>query len=191
MSADEEIANKAAAVAQRIKSDCESYLAKAKPALKNSIEALNTFKPIDINQVKTMKNPPSIIKLVMDAACIMKGIKPDRKNNAFGAGKIDDYWRPIPKILSDLKFLDRLKSFDKDNVPPAIMKVIKTKYNTNDQFVPDIVKQASEACEGLCKWCKLWKHMTELLKTGRSITLYCKEKPELEEQKNHLVLESA
>ncbi|XP_065680811.1 dynein axonemal heavy chain 3 isoform X1 [Hydra vulgaris] len=152
VSADEEIANKAAAIAQGIKSDCESDLAEAIPALEASIEALNTLKPSDISQVKTMKNPPSIIKLVMEAVCIMKGIKPDRKNDASGAGKIDDYWGPSQKILSDLKFLDQLKSFDKDNIPPAIMKVIRTKYITNDQFVPDIVKQASEACEGLCKW---------------------------------------
>ena len=65
----------------------------------------------------------------MEAVCIMKGIKPDRKPDASGSGKmLEDFWGPSQKILSDLKFLDQLKSFDKDNIPPSIMKVIRTKY---------------------------------------------------------------
>ena len=55
VSADEELANKSAAVAQGIKSDCENDLAEAIPALEASINALNTLKPSDISQVKTMK----------------------------------------------------------------------------------------------------------------------------------------
>lgn len=55
-------------------------------------------------------------------------------------------------MLSDLKFLESLKTFDKDNIPPAIMKRIREKYISDRDFVPDKVKNVSTACEGLCKW---------------------------------------
>lgn len=45
-------------------------------------------------------------------------------------GKItDDYWGASLKMLSDLKFLDNLKSFDKDNIPVPTMKRIREKYS--------------------------------------------------------------
>lgn len=55
-------------------------------------------------------------------------------------------------MLSDLKFLDNLKSFDKDNIPAPTMKRIRDKYISDRDFVPDKVKNVSTACEGLCKW---------------------------------------
>lgn len=55
-------------------------------------------------------------------------------------------------MLSDLKFLDNLKSFDKDNIPAPTIKRIRDKYISDRDFVPDKVKNVSTACEGLCKW---------------------------------------
>lgn len=64
--------------------------------------------------VKTMKNPPSGVKLVMEAVCILKGVKPDRIPDPSGSGKkIEDYWGPSKKLLGDLKFLQSLKDYDK------------------------------------------------------------------------------
>jgi len=39
-----------------------------------------------------------------------------------------------------------------DNIPVAIMKQIRTRYCTNPDFDPEKVKNASTACQGLCKW---------------------------------------
>lgn len=45
------------------------------------------------------------------------------------AGKmIEDYWGPSLKMLSDFKFLENLKTFDKDNIPPPLIKKIRDKY---------------------------------------------------------------
>lgn len=153
VSADEAVANKAAAVAQSIKSECEADLAEAIPALEAAVSALNTLKPSDISMVKAMKNPPPIVKLIMEAVCVMKSIKGERKPDPSGSGKmVEDFWGPSQKLLGDLKFLDGLKSYDKDNISPAIMKIIRAKYIPNELFVPETVRQASTACEGLCKW---------------------------------------
>lgn len=69
---DEEIANEQAKAAQLIKDECDANLAEAMPILNAALAALNTLTPADISFVKTMKNPPKGIKLVMEAVCILK-----------------------------------------------------------------------------------------------------------------------
>lgn len=69
------------------------------------------------------------------------------------AGKmIEDYWGPSRKILGDLKFLESLKTYDKDNIPPAVMKRIRERFIDHPDFQPAVIKNVSSACEGLCKW---------------------------------------
>uniref|UniRef100_A0A672VCY4 Dynein axonemal heavy chain 12 n=1 Tax=Strigops habroptila TaxID=2489341 RepID=A0A672VCY4_STRHB len=150
---DEEIATAKAEEAQALKNECESDLAEAIPALEAALEALNTLKPSDISIVKSMKNPPSGVKLVMAAVCVMKDIKPNRIQDPSGTrGKILDYWTPSKKLLGDMNFLKDLKEYDKDHIPAAIMQKIRTEYLTNPEFDPQKVAKASSAAEGLCKW---------------------------------------
>lgn len=149
--ADEAAANEAAAMSQAIRDDCESDLAEAVPALESALLALDTLKPADITVVKSMKNPPSAIKLVLEAVCVLKGLKPDRKPDAMGR-LVDDYWAASQKMLGDMKFLESLKQFDKDNIPTPIMKKIREVYISDRDFVPEKIKAVSTACEGLCRW---------------------------------------
>lgn len=149
--ADESAANESAAAAQAIKDDCESDLQEAIPALESALSALDTLKPADITVVKSMKNPPAAIKLVLEALCVIKGIKAERKPDAAGR-MIEDYWGPSLRMLGDMKFLDSLRTFDKDNISVPIMKKIRDTYIADRDFVPEKIKNVSTACEGLCRW---------------------------------------
>lgn len=61
--------------------------------------------------------------------CIMKGIKPDRKPDPSGSGRIiEDYWGQSLRLLADLKFLDDLNKYDKDNIPVSVMKRIRERF---------------------------------------------------------------
>uniref|UniRef100_A0A6I8MZ31 Dynein axonemal heavy chain 3 n=1 Tax=Ornithorhynchus anatinus TaxID=9258 RepID=A0A6I8MZ31_ORNAN len=153
VSADEKEANAAAAVSQGIKDECEGDLAEAMPALEAALAALDTLNPSDITLVKSMQNPPGPVKLIMESICVMKGMKPERKPDPSGSGKmIEDYWGTSRKILGDLKFLDSLKTYDKDNIPVAVMKRIRERFIDHPDFQPAVIKNVSSACEGLCKW---------------------------------------
>jgi dynein heavy chain len=149
---DEEIANEQAAAAQVLKLDCEADLAQAIPILEDAISALNTLKPTDITLVKSMKNPPDAIKLVMAAVCVIKDVKPDRIPDPSTGRKTIDYWGPSKRILGDMNFLQTLKDFDKDNIKPEIMVKIRKDYLPHKDFKPHTVAKASSAAEGLCKW---------------------------------------
>ncbi|KAK3925188.1 Dynein heavy chain 7, axonemal [Frankliniella fusca] len=149
---DEKVANAQAEASQALKSECEADLALAIPILEEAINALNTLKPQDITLVKSMKNPPDAVKMVMAAVCIMRDIPPDRVPDPASGRKILDYWGPSLKLLGDINFLQTLKDYDKDNIPPALMAKIRKEYLPNKDFKPSIVAKASSAAEGLCKW---------------------------------------
>ncbi|CAK6445071.1 unnamed protein product [Pipistrellus nathusii] len=151
--ADEKESNAAAAVAQGIKDECEGDLAEAMPALEAALAALDTLNPADISLVKSMQNPPGPVKLVMESICVMKGMRPERKPDPSGSGKmIEDYWGVSRKILGDLKFLESLKTYDKDNIPGPVMRRIRERFIDHPDFQPAVIKNVSSACEGLCKW---------------------------------------
>ncbi|XP_014666536.1 PREDICTED: dynein heavy chain 7, axonemal-like [Priapulus caudatus] len=151
--ADEAVANQQASAAKAIKDECDADLAEAIPILNGALSALNTLTQNDITMVKSMKSPPAGVKLVMEAICILKLSKPDRIPDPSGSGKkIEDYWGPSKRLLGDMKFLDSLSTYDKDNIPGPVIKVIRTKYCTNPDFDADKIKSASTAAEGLCRW---------------------------------------
>ncbi|KAM3849660.1 dynein axonemal heavy chain 7 [Diretmus argenteus] len=150
---DEAMANEQAVAAKAIKDECDADLAIALPILESALAALNTLTTQDITVVKSMKSPPPAVKLVMEAICILKGIKPDRVPDPAGSGKkVEDFWGPAKKLLGDMRFLQSLHEYDKDNIPPNYIAVIRNKYVTNPDFVPEKIRTASNAAEGLCKW---------------------------------------
>lgn len=109
---DEAVANESAKVANGIKEECEAGLAEAMPALNMAIKALDTLSSKDITEIKAMKNPPAPVKLVLTAVCIFFGLSAVREPGADGK-MVQNYWPTIVKMISDTKFLDSLKKFDK------------------------------------------------------------------------------
>ena len=151
--ADEAAANETASKAKAIKDECDADLAEAIPILNSALKALDTLKPADITEVKGMKNPPALVKLVMETICILKDVKPEKVQDPNGGvKKVNDYWGPAKKLLGDMKFLQSLKDYDKDNIPPKLIKQIREKYVPNPDFDPVKIRGASIACEGLCRW---------------------------------------
>lgn len=61
-----------------------------------------------------MQRPPHGVKLVIEAVCIMKGIKPKKVPGEKPGTKVDDYWEPGKGLLQDPgKFLESLFKYDK------------------------------------------------------------------------------
>ena len=56
----------------------------------------------------------------------MKEISPVRIPDLSGSGKmLEDYWPAGLKLLGDMRFLDILKEYDKDDIPSSVMKRIR------------------------------------------------------------------
>lgn len=144
---DKIVAEQKVAAAAEIASSCKTIMEAAMPLVMQAQAALNTLTAADITIVKTMKNPPIGVKVVMEAVCILKDLPPKK-----GPDGTLDYWDSAKKLLSNMKFLEVLLTFDKDNIPVATIKKLQERILPNPAFDPDKVKLASTACEGLCKW---------------------------------------
>ncbi|KAF1322385.1 Dynein heavy chain, partial [Globisporangium splendens] len=147
------VADASKAQCEQQKASVEADLAEAIPALEEALKALDTIKPSEINEVKSMANPPAGVKLVCEGVCQMLGIKPARiPDPADPSKRVMDYWGPSQKMLGDAGFITMLKKFDKDNLDPKIMKVVVSKYISDENFSPEKAEKASKAAAGLCKW---------------------------------------
>lgn len=150
---DEAVANKQAEEAELMDRECSNDLAQAMPALEDALRALDTLKPSDISLVKSMKSPPEVVKLVMAAVCVMKGIPPDRVKKDPKTGRdIGEYWDASKRLMSDFGFLNSLREYDRDNILPEIINKIRKEFMVNQSFHPAIVAKASSAAKGLCQW---------------------------------------
>merc|ERR1719460_486585 len=49
-------------------------------------------------------------------------------------------------------FIASLKGYDKDNMDPKIIGLVRSKYVPMEDFTPEKAAKASSAAEGLCKW---------------------------------------
>ncbi|KAL2633853.1 hypothetical protein R1flu_005332 [Riccia fluitans] len=150
--AEEAAANVKAEEAKAIKEDTEAELQIVMPILEEALRALDTLTKNDISELKGMKAPPLPIRIVMEAVCIMKNIKPTRMKDPSGSGKmIDDYWESSKKMLADADFLKSLKEYDKDNIPPAVIVKVRP-YIENPDMDPLKIQAVSKAAYGLCCW---------------------------------------
>jgi len=85
-----------------VQDECEGELAVAMPLLEKALQALNTLTKGDITEVKSMKNPPSVVKLVMESVCHMLGVKPKKVQDPTNPSKkVDDYWEGSQKLLGE------------------------------------------------------------------------------------------
>ncbi len=67
-------------------------MAEAMPMLESALRALDTLTKNDVTEVKGMKSPPSGVKLVLEAVCILKSVKPARVKDPQSGKMVEDYW---------------------------------------------------------------------------------------------------
>eukprot|EP00927_Polykrikos_kofoidii_P031997 TRINITY_DN2738_c0_g1_i1.p1 TRINITY_DN2738_c0_g1~~TRINITY_DN2738_c0_g1_i1.p1 ORF type:complete len:3358 (+),score=626.85 TRINITY_DN2738_c0_g1_i1:1049-10075(+) len=145
-------ANEQKASAGEIKADCEKDLAAALPAYEAALDALSKLSKGDVGEVRAMKTPPAGVILTAQAMCIMFEVKPMKVAAPDGKGKVDDYWEAAKKdLLGDVKLLDRMVHFDKDNIPAAVITKVTPLYE-DPEFEPEKIKKGSLAAMGICKW---------------------------------------
>jgi len=146
---DEAAVKEVADSVQIIADDAKRDLEAAMPAMNNAVKALDALSKGDIVEIKNFKSPPPLVQKVLEAVCILLGAKPD--------------WDTAKKVMSDTAFLQKLKDYDKDNIPPATMKKI-IKYYDDEEFVPEVVQKVSSAAKSLCMWVRAMKVYDEVAK---------------------------
>ncbi|OXB70735.1 UNVERIFIED_CONTAM: hypothetical protein H355_007866 [Colinus virginianus] len=150
--AEEALCDQQATNATRVKEQCHEELEQAMPALLAAIEALKKLSKADITELNSLKSPPSGVVKVMVALCKMFYITPVKVKGPDGLSKVEDYWTASKKhLLSDTRLLQKLFSYDRDNIPTELMRDIAP-YLKDPDFNPEVIRKASVAATSLCKW---------------------------------------
>ncbi|KAF7987651.1 hypothetical protein HCN44_003514 [Aphidius gifuensis] len=126
-------ANETALLEAEARKDLESAI----PALQEAEKALKSLNKNDINEIKVFQNPPNLVRVVMEAVCLLLGEKTD--------------WPSAKSVLSDGHFLERLVTYPKDNISNKLLKDLE-KYVDNPDFLPHIVAKQSKVCKSMCIW---------------------------------------
>ena len=86
-----------------IKQEAENELGKARPALETAERAVNALSKDDITDLKQTKAPTEHVVTALKCVLLYLGErKPD--------------WPKAQKAMTDIKFLDRLRKYDRDNI---------------------------------------------------------------------------
>lgn len=129
--------NKQAKEIKAVADEADEELKKALPALKEAEDALKGLDKTAISEIRTFTSPPDAVRFVMEAVCVLLGEKPD--------------WASSKALLMGTDFLDKLNTFDRNNVPENILKKLKT-YVSKPEFEPDFVAGKNFACRSICLW---------------------------------------
>ncbi|KAM9009556.1 dynein axonemal heavy chain 1-like isoform 1-T1 [Ara ararauna] len=141
-----------AQTAQDIADDAQRDLDKALSALDAALASLRNLKKSDVIEVRAMQQPPPGMKMVIEAVCILKGVKPKKVAGEKLGSKVDDYGEPGRGLSQDAgKYLDSLFEYDKDNIPDSVIKAIQP-YIDNQAFQPAATAKVSKAYTSICQW---------------------------------------
>ncbi len=155
VSAEEEIASKAAGEANAIKRECEGELEKALPLLREAESALKVLTKKDFDEMKAYKIPPNPVKLTCQAVLLLtKRVKVERKPNKSGEMEYQ-WWEASVKMLGDSSLMEYLLNFKEsiDDVDEPTVKRLGDFLNENkDSLTKDAVKSSSTAAAGLIMW---------------------------------------
>lgn len=122
---------------KRLADSAKRDLDKAMPALDAATLALNSLNKNDLSEVKSYAKPPIVVEKVMEAVMILQSHKPT--------------WTEAKRQLSDPTFLDKLKTFDRDNISEKTLSKI-ARYTRDPALEPEKVGIISFACKSLCLW---------------------------------------
>ncbi|XP_031781103.1 dynein heavy chain 6, axonemal isoform X1 [Nasonia vitripennis] len=137
VAADEAVAKAKADETGALEADARKDLEAALPALEEAQNALAALNKNDINEIKVFNKPPQLVRFVMEAVCLLLGEKTN--------------WQTAKLVLGDVRFLDRLMAYPKDEISDKLLKKLQ-EYVTHKDFQPDIVAKQSKVCKSICIW---------------------------------------
>ncbi|XP_014672955.1 PREDICTED: dynein heavy chain, cytoplasmic-like, partial [Priapulus caudatus] len=113
-------------------------------------EAVKSIKKQHLVEVRSMGNPPAMVKLALESVCLLLG------ENATD-------WKQIRTVIIRDNFITTIVNFDTNDLTDDIRLKMKQKYLDNPDFNFVNVNRASLACGPLVKWAIAQVNYAEML----------------------------
>ena len=126
-------------------------LAKAEPAVISAQEAVGNIKRQHLTEVRSMTNPPSGVKLALEAVCTLLGHKIDG-------------WRTIQAIVRRDDFIASIVGYDNERqMTRGHRTKMQHEFLSKDDFTYEKVNRASKACGPLVQWVEAQVNFSAIL----------------------------
>ena len=144
------------------KIEAEEDLKLAQPAMDAALEALGSIDQKSIQNTKALKNPPDLVKRILDAVLVLRQY-PMSKKIAWHEPKknqivIDasENWKNVSMAMMGDNFLNALLSFPKEQINDETCEFLDAYLDAPDFNYEGAMKSA-QAVAGLCNWCEAMK----------------------------------
>ncbi|VDL72361.1 unnamed protein product [Nippostrongylus brasiliensis] len=123
------------------KTEVQKDLSQVEPAVEEAQQAVKGIRKTQLVEVRSMASPPVMVKLALEAICILLG------------ENVGTDWKAIRGVMVKDDFMPRILAFDTDSITTDILKQMD-KYVNNPDWDFDKVNRASQACGPMVKWAK-------------------------------------
>ena len=120
------------------KSEAETALQAALPALEEARLALSDLDRGDVTEIRSFAKPPLPVQTISECIVILRGIK-------------EVSWKTAKSMMSDPNFLQSLQTLDVDNITGGQVKLVQSLLKRMDVTV-DRMKEISRAGSGMYKF---------------------------------------
>jgi len=124
---------------QEQKDKAQEELGRAEPALLDAQKAVSDIRKAHLDEMRSLSNPPPLIKLTLEAVCIMLGLE-------YGS------WTGIRRALQKREFIPDVVNFNSSDLSAAQRQRVQALLDNNPDFVEEKVFNANRACVALFKW---------------------------------------
>ena len=128
----------------------KDQLSECEPKVEMAKQSVSEIKKQHLTEIRSMANPPLLIKQTMECICLMLGQKPDT-------------WKTVQQIVRKDDFINSIIDYNTDGLANWARKLINNDYLNNPQFNIDNVNRASKACGPLFTWMVAQLEYSEIL----------------------------
>ncbi|OXA50597.1 Dynein heavy chain, cytoplasmic [Folsomia candida] len=119
--------------------DVTRDLEQVEPAVRDAQQAVSSIKKQQLVEVRSMANPPAVVKLALESICLLLG------ENAAD-------WKAIRTVLMKENFISTIVNFQTEYITDDVREKMLSRYVSNPEYTYEKVNRASLACGPLVKW---------------------------------------
>nr|CAD7194334.1 unnamed protein product [Timema douglasi] len=131
--------------------DVMADLAQVEPAVIDAQAAVKSIKKQHLVEVRSMANPPAIVKVALESICLLLG------ENA-------TEWRTIRSVTMRENFISTIVNFNTEELTDDVREKMKSRYLSNPDYNFEKVNRASMACGPMVKWAIAQINYADMLK---------------------------
>ena len=133
------------------KKEVVADLEQVEPAVIDAQQAVKSIRKQHLVEVRSMANPPPVVKLAMESICLLLG------ENATD-------WKSIRSVIMKDNFIPTIVNFDTEDIQDDVREKMRQKYMSNPDYNFEKVNRASFACGPLVKWAIAQLSYADMLK---------------------------